>query len=273
MRTPKLSSEARKAPSIEEDEMILHYYGESADREAIDRALAEDAELRARYERLRGELDRLPKLELPEADADLAARVWSGIRPELEPYRPFGRIFDRLRDEWRFRPGFALAAAATLALAAGILIGRGSQETVPPAVAEAPALSEGARERLLLASVGDHLDGSARLLTTIANSSDAATLGEKRDWAASLAVTNRLYRAAAERSGQRKIVALLDELEPLLLELANAPAESPDSIEELSATKERIDQKDLLFKLRVTGDRLERSVRDASRSRTPTATS
>lgn len=256
---------------LSDDDMILHFYGESGDPDAIERALATDPDLRARYERLKRELEALPKLEVPEPAADLAARVWSGIRPELKPHRSLARFFEPIRAGWQLRPGFALAAAATLALAAGILIGRRAQEpVVTPAIAEAPALSVEARERLLFASVGEHLDGSARLLTTIANSGDAKTLVDERDWAASLAVTNRLYRTAAERAGQRKIVALLDELEPLLLELAHAPA---DSKEELSSTQQRIDRTDLLFKLRVAGDRLERTPKSASVSRTPTATS
>jgi hypothetical protein len=252
--------------------MILHFYGESADPDAVERALAADAALRARYERLKRELESLPRLEVPEPAPDLAARVWGGIRPELRPHRSLSRWLEPLGASWRLRPGFALAAAATLALTAGILIGRGTHEAVGPALAQTPALSVEARERLLLASVSEHFDGSARLLTTIANSDDAAALADGRDWAASLAVTNRLYRSAAERSGQRKIVALLDELEPLLLELANAPV---DSKEELSVTQQRIEQKDLLFKLRVAGDRLERSSRtpgSASDARRPNPT-
>ena len=255
---------------LSDDDMILHFYGESADRDAIERALAADPDLRARYERLKRELEALPTLEVPEAAPDLAARVWSGIRPGLRPHRSWSRLFEPLRAGWQLRPGFALAAAATLALAAGILIGRRTQEPVAPVLAEAPALSVEARERLLLASVSEHLDGSARLLTTIANSGDAKTLVDERDWAASLAVSNRLYRTAAERSGQRRIVALLDELEPLLLELANAPVESK---EELSSTQQRIDRTDLLFKLRVAGDRLERSSKPAPEPRSRTTTS
>ena len=177
-------------------------------------------------------------------------------------------------------PAVAAFCASLLALAAWARAESADfdpfeSRSVAPAVAEAPALSAEARERLLLASVGEHLSGSARLLTTIANSDDSAALADQSDWAASLAVTNRLYRTAAERSGQRRIVALLDELEPLLLELANAPV---DSKEELSVTQQRIEQKDLLFKLRVAGDRLERSSRPSgsasdARHRTPTATS
>ena len=49
--------------------------------------------------------------------------------------------------------------------------------------------------------------------------------------------------------------ALLDELEPLLLELANSAEAAP---EDLAAAQRRIEHTDLLFKLRVTGGRLQR---------------
>jgi hypothetical protein len=80
--------------------------------------------------------------------------------------------------------------------------------------------------------------------------------------------SNRLYRRAAERSGQRRIVALLDELEPLLLELAHSEAAAPD---DLANAQRRIENTDLLFKLRVTGERLQRDA-GASRSTKQNAT-
>ena len=108
-----------------------------------------------------------------------------------------------------------------------------------------------------------HLAGSERLLTRVTNAAptDAAALAEESVWAGALVSSNRLYRAAAERSGQRRIVALLDELEPLLLELAHSSEAAPD---DLAAAQRRIEQTDLLFKLRVTGERLQR---DAGASR------
>jgi hypothetical protein len=44
-------------------------------------------------------------------------------------------------------------------------------------------------------------------------------------------------------------VALLDQLEPVLLELANAPADLGDA-------RRRVDDGDLLFKVRIVGGRL-----------------
>ena len=75
---PEMSSDA--LPGIGEDELILHYYGESADPGAIDKALAADAALARRYAELVRDLA-AATVETPEPPADLSARVWQGIRP------------------------------------------------------------------------------------------------------------------------------------------------------------------------------------------------
>lgn len=264
--------EASSASSAEvgEDDLILHYYGESTDPGAVERALAADAALAGRYSELARALA-AATVETPEPPADLSARVWRELRPRLVAQRSWRqRLFSGTGQGWG--PSWTLAAASltvVAALALGYFVGR--QNTAPPQVAEAAgdlpqatALSAAARERLLLASVEDHLAGSERLLTRVTNAvpGDAAALAEESAWAEALVSSNRLYRRAAERSGQRRIVALLDQLEPLLLELAHSEGAAPD---DLAAAQRRIEHTDLLFKLRVTGERLQRDA-GASRS-------
>jgi len=290
---PEMSSDTRM--EIGEDELILHYYGESADPGAIDKALAADAALARRYAELVRDLA-AATVETPEPPADLSARVWQGIRPRLATRRSWrDRLFAGMGTS--SSPGWALAGAAFVivaALAIGYLAGR--REAANPAgetllasglsnspasgLSDAPAsglsnspasgLSAAARERLLLASVESHLAGSERLLTRVTNAAptDATALAEESAWAEALVQSNRLYRRAAERSGQRRIVALLDELEPLLLELAHSEAAAPD---DLANAQRRIENTDLLFKLRVTGERLQRDA-GASRSTKQNAT-
>ena len=60
-------------------------------------------------------------------------------------------------------------------------------------------------------------------------------------------------RFAHERGYQ--FVVQIDELEPFLLELAHAPEETPG--DELRDLRRRIDDRDLLFKVRVVSHRLE----------------
>ena len=69
---PEMSSDTRM--EIGEDELILHYYGESADPGAIDKALAADAALARRYAALAPS-----PLEHWEALEQLRA-LWHGYR-------------------------------------------------------------------------------------------------------------------------------------------------------------------------------------------------
>ncbi|MEO8195217.1 MAG: hypothetical protein ABI689_00695 [Thermoanaerobaculia bacterium] len=271
MKNRPESSSANES-AVGEDDLILHYYGESGDPQRLERALATDAHLRQRYTELKRDLDATAGGEIPEPPADLAGRVWRELRPRLARRRTWReRLFAGAGSGWS--PGWGLATAAlgiVAALAIGYLAGR--QESGNPAgdAAVATGLSPAARERLLLASVESHLAGSERLLTRVTNAAptDTATLAEESAWAEALVSANRLYRRAAERSGQRRIVALLDELEPLLLELAHSEGAAPD---DLAAAQQRIEHTDLLFKLRVTGERLQRDA-GASRSTKQNAT-
>jgi hypothetical protein len=72
----------------------------------------------------------------------------------------------------------------------------------------------------------------------------------EQQWAATLLASNRLYRRAAERSGQRRIAALLADLEPLFLELTHAG--DPGVAGSVDTARERLESRDLLFKVRVT---------------------
>lgn len=266
---PESASASESA--VGEDDLILYYYGESPDPARLERALAADAALRQRYAELERDLDAAAH-EIPEPPADLAGRIWRELRPRLVRRRTWReRLFPSVGNSWG--PGWALASAALgilAALAIGYLAGRRNAPVAVQNAAVETGLSAAARERLLLASVESHLAGSERLLTRVTNAapSDAAALAEESAWAEALVQSNRLYRRAAERSGQRRIVALLDELEPLLLELAHSAGADPD---DLAAAQRRIEHTDLLFKLRVTGERLQRDA-GASRSTKQTAT-
>lgn len=235
-----------------EEDLVLYLYGEHPRAGEIERSLAEDPALARRLERLRRDLAPFDALALPELPADYEERVWRQLRPRLaEPALP------RLAGRWVGGGSWRLAAlAATLvaALAGAYLAGRSAErhDLAPELAGALPsALTPAARERLLLASVTGHLESSAMLLTDLANAPAGGTLGDEPAWAESLLTSNRLYRQAAERSGQRRIVALLDELEPLLLELAHAPARG-----EVRDLQHQLEQRDLLFKVRVLGTRL-----------------
>jgi hypothetical protein len=134
----------------------------------------------------------------------------------------------------------------------GFLAGRTVRTTpTESAVAQTlKALPPAARDRVLQAALADHLDSSQRFLLEVKNGD--ASLEEERAWAESLLSANRLYRRAAEHAGQRRVAAVLAEIEPLLTQLA----ESPEAFD-LGEAQARIESADLLFKVRVTRNNLK----------------
>lgn len=249
-----------------DDDLILFRYGESPDAEAIRDALATDPELARRYAELEQTLDALDAVEAPEPAPAFEAALWRRLRPRLAaPAAPERSWWSWLGAGagWRL----AAAGAAALALVAGgFLAGRAGAPPPQEGAAQAAGLPDAARERVLLASVAGHLDSSERLLTGLVNDQEAGD-AEERALAQALLDSNRLYRRAAERAGQRRIVALLDQLEPVLTELANAPAGAGG----LDDVRRRVEEDDLLFKVRIVGGRLETPV-PAGRPLSPTST-
>ncbi|HEX5758785.1 MAG TPA: hypothetical protein VF121_06285 [Thermoanaerobaculia bacterium] len=257
-----------------EDDLVLFYYGESARAAEIESLLAASAEARASYAELQAVLDAVGEaLLVPPRAEGYGAEVWRRVAPRL-PARPpaWG---ERLRG-WLV-PGPAvgrrlapLAAAALLLLVVGYLAGRGWRPAVPDGEQQdvpglARTLSAAGRDLILLASVAGHLESSQRLLSEVSNTeSEAAApvaLGAERRWAAHLLAANRLYRESSKQGGRPHLAALLDELEPLLLELAHTPDELP--ADKLATLRERIEARALLFKTRVVTERLERLLREA----------
>lgn len=240
-----------------DDDLILFRYGESRDAEAIRAALADDPELARRYAELERLLDAAERWAEAEPMPGLENRIWRRVRPRLEGASPLpARRFAAADVPWRLA---ALGAMGLLVLAVAFALGRWSGPQLAPSelASAAPAVAEGfgseARERVLLASVAGHLDASERLLTELVNRTELESPEAERELAKALLASNRLYRKAAERAGQRRIVALLDQLEPVLIELANAPAGAAVA----GDVRRLVESEDLLFKVRIVGGRLE----------------
>jgi hypothetical protein len=182
-------------------------------------------------------------LPVPERPAEYGARVWARLQPRLERRPWWSGIFS---------PRLAWATAALL-LVVGFVAGRYFQ---------APrTLPQPARDRILAGAVAGHQESSERLLVEVANAGpgESLDLSAERAWAQDLLEANRLYRQSARHGGRKRLATLLDELEPFLLELAHTPDEtSPEEMQEL---RDRIEEQALLFKVRILGERLERSVR------------
>ncbi len=233
-----------------DEDLILHLYREHPRGDELEHDLAARADLRERFEALRRDLAAFTETVEPEPRAGIEERIWARLRPRLDAPAKRSRAGDVFqRSAWRFA---TLAALLLAAVAGAFLLGQRSATPPPTLAAAERPFSAAQRERLLLASVAGHLESSSLLLTDLSHAPADQNLTDERRWAVSLLASNRLYRQAAARAGQRRIVALLDELDPLLVELANAPAEG-----DVRALQHRIDERDLLFKVRVVGSRLQ----------------
>jgi hypothetical protein len=243
--------------NLADDDLILFFYGEAENSDEIRERLAASAELRARYEALQRVLSAVDALPVPERPPSYGAQVWARLQPRLAApeRRSWWPAFGGLNWAWG-----ALAAATLLLLAAGFLAGRLWPRPAGEGVemAGAPsAFSTGARERIFTETVATHLERSERLLVEVANTGPAGEeLAAERAWAQDLLLANRIYRQSARQTGRSRLAAFLDELEPILLELAHTPAEP--SAGEVDDLRQRIEDSSLLFKMRVVSSRLER---------------
>ena len=147
-----------------------------------------------------------------------------------------------------------MAAAIVLAF----YVGRaGRQESLAPTSAGTGALVA-ARERVLDAEVEEHFERSQRVLTDLVNIDPATpvVLASDQQRAADLVAAGRVYRRTADALGETATSELLEDLERVLLDVANG---SPDpTADEIDSWRQRIDQQDLVFRLRVVGAELRR---------------
>lgn len=233
-----------------EEELVLHHYGESVDREEVERHLAACESCRGEYEILRQVLAAADAVPVPPRPDAYPEQVWRRVEAAAHRARS-GWI------SWFAGPRLALAGTVAALLVVAFLAGRltGRRE------AELGPLAADARERILLAAVGDHLERSQRVLIELVNTDvrGGVDLSGARPRARDLAADNRVYRRTAEEAGQPAIAGLLDDLERVLLELANAPETMTPA--EFAELRRRIEGRGLLIKVRFVGEEVRERVR------------
>jgi hypothetical protein len=259
---------------LTEEDLVLYRYEESPDPDGVARHLATCADCRthlATLDRLFAAMD----ARVPEPGPAYERETWARIQDRLaaEPPAPWSLrrwlagASSRSIGHW-VMPQVALAACVTLLLVGIAWFGGHSSAPAPgaqPTVAvhttapaeprEMPQTAEEIRNRVLLAAVGDHLQRAELMLTEFNNTDShrgVIDLTDEQAWAEDLVNENRLYRrSAADAGDQDQVVAVLDDLERTLLEVAHAPTETtPEQLERL---RMRIGTQDVLFKVRVVG--------------------
>jgi hypothetical protein len=266
---------------LSQEDLILAYYRELDSRPHLDGC----AECRDELARLSRVLDQVTPVEVAEPDADYEARVWDRLSWRLRGEKRRDR---NAWMKWAAAAAVAaLAFLAGLLITnhnkvtdpARIIAGNPQQPGQPaqqgtPATTVAQRGTAGGtgtvaapngittstagtttqqqRDRILLVVVGDHFDESERMLVELTNitpGSSDTDISNERERAEELLASNRLYRRTARDRGEDNVATLLDELEPVLMQLAHAP--SSVSAEELQSMQKRIETKGLVFKLRV----------------------
>lgn len=200
-----------------------------------------------------------------EPDVDFEARIWRRVRAEMDPslFRdtraagPSPGILDRLRG-WLTPRRMVLVASTAAAVTVAFLVGLLLPPPTGTPLAPSAAAGDDVRERILLVSVGEHLERSQMVLVELVNAEADGPLDLRAQQRAArnLLADNRLYRQSARMGGQPVVADLLEELERVLLEVAHGPGELP--AEELEWLRERITSRDLLFRVRVVEETVRR---------------
>src|SRR5206468_1604285 len=227
---------------------------EGAAAAGADSHLRECPGCRAALEALRRDLAAVPAFEPPARGEEYGVEVSARLFPRLVPAAP--RRF-RARQAWA-----PLALAASLVIA--FLLGRHSAPVTP---GPSPASAVSARDRILLVAIGDHLERSEMLLVELANAGDdgqPVDISTQQHWAEELAGANRLYRQTAVRAGEPGVTSVLDELERLLVEVANRPsALRPADVADI---RRRIESRGLLFRVRVIETQVREREKEATKA-------
>jgi hypothetical protein len=234
-----------------EEELIGYREGEAKEREVITAHLKECGECReelARIEAVFGALDAMP---IPDPGDDYGERVWQRVAPRLDEKQ--ARWWESLIVPQRLTALGGIVALVILAFVAG-------RWTNPPIPVTEQADVAKVRERVLVVAVGEHLGRTEMVLMELENAPErkgqkTINISETQRRAEDLVEENRLYRQTALKEGDRAMVGTLDELERVLLDIANSPEEvTPAAFETI---RKRIEAQGILFKVRVVKQGLD----------------
>jgi hypothetical protein len=258
------------ARHISDEDLLLDYYGEATPEQRAEmRAHVETcAECQALDRELRAVLALVDSEPLPDAPPGFEREMWARLEPVVSGFlgapkprsgeggsrtnevRPKAET-TRADSTWSFEfPRWALAASVAALAVGSFALGRvWDTPTTSPGVST-PDVHE-LSARMLRSEVEEHLERSQRVFVELVNAADSAPvlLASDRERAADLVAAGRLYRRSAEEMGDADTSDLLEDVERVLVEIANGP--EVESSNDLSEVRARNTDQDLNYRLRV----------------------
>lgn len=258
---------------LDEEQLVAFRFGDlvgAAEAAAIEEHLHECETCRVLLRQIDVTLSAASRLPVPERSEGYGAEVWARIQPRLE--RPSRTWWSGLLALVAPPRRLALAGGMAAVILAAFVVGRfwpqQAAAPVPAAAArtssetQASASSTRLREKVLLVAVGDHLERSQMALVELVNAANTSQvdISDEQARARDLVMENRLYRQTALETGETGVATVLDDLERVLVEIANSPSELPQA--DFERVRRRIEDQGLIFKVRVLGERVrERETR------------
>jgi len=249
-----------------EEDLVLHFYGETGPDEErrVDDHLTACSMCRQSWSELGETLKLVDAATVPEPGEGFERVMWARVQQALpEPQTARSSV-------WRWVPVFGMAAALAVAVGIGYAWRSSHESTAKPSSSASAAPAAGGasvvrasltdmqktRERVLLTALNDHFQQTEVLLTELMNSPDdgRADIDFERETAGDLLASGRLYRVTAQQSGDLQLARMLDDLESVLVEVANSPEHV--SKKDFQSLRTRIDDQNLLFKVRAVSNQI-----------------
>ena len=238
-----------------DDELIEHFCGDAdpAGAVRIDAHLLDCGECRRAWDGLAAALT-IVNDAVPEPPAGFERVMWARVQTAIAADR---------RSTWTWRqwvPAGALAAAVLMGVA--LVKSSGVAPSADDVTAQATAAdattadmtadSVRQNERVLYTALDGHFQQAEALLVELRNAPDRDGLGFEQMTADDLVAAGRLYRQTAEYTGHQRLVRVLEDLEPVLVEVARGA----DRLDERDRQwlRARIDDDNLLFKVRAVSN-------------------
>ena len=226
-----------------DDDLILHAYGESRPELArlIEAHLRACAQCDAVWTELRETLHLVNRADVPDPSPAFERIIWARVQQELFSPRP---------SRWSLRQWLPLGAVAAAVIVAAAGLTTHFSRTGGSGLATSRLDARGP-ERVLLTALDGHLEQTELLLIELMNGSDEAdvALMFERATAEDLVSSGRLYRVTAQHQGDIRLAQVLEDIEPVLVDLARSPERVDQS--SLQSLRLRIEDEALIFKVRT----------------------